>query len=90
MITDTLYRKYNIRQDVIETLERYVVHRIPTGGFLHAVLTNNLMEAMHRADPENKAALAEICEFVYWELPSICWGSKKIVDDWLYNKPKEN
>ena len=33
-----------------EALDRYVNDRIPTGGFLHAVLTDRLFDAVGRAD----------------------------------------
>ena len=41
-----------IKQSTMDSLRRYAQHHIPTGGFLQAVLENNLMQACGRADEE--------------------------------------
>ena len=71
-----------------EALDRYVNDRIPTGGFLHAVLTDRLFDAVGRADKENLAALRDIVTYIYNELPSDCWGSEAKVHNWLYSDSK--
>ena len=76
-------------QEIIETLERYVNDRCPTGGFLHAVLSNNLTEACAKADMRNQSRLAEIVVYIYNNLPIICWGSPEKVDKWLAGKENE-
>jgi predicted nucleotidyltransferase len=80
---------YNIRPDIKETLDRYASQGIPTGDFLAAVLSNNLMEAMGRADSFNQATLPEICSYIYNELPSPCHGSPEKVNAWLELKRQE-
>jgi hypothetical protein len=50
------------------------------------VLTNDLFGAVGQADRENRAALADICEYIYNELPSPCWGSRDIVWKWVENR----
>jgi hypothetical protein len=72
-----------IRVDVIESLQRYVEQRIPTGGFLQAVLENNLQEAFGLADEDNCAMLFHICAYIYNELPSMSHGSPERVQKWL-------
>ena len=72
-----------VKTDTLDSLDRYVDHRIPTGGFLYAVLTNNLFEAFGRADRENSDTLREICDYIYSELPAGCWGSMEKVAWWL-------
>ncbi len=72
-----------IPQSTLESLERYVNDRIPTGGFLYAVLTNDLFEAVGRADEFNRAALFEICNYIYNMIPSDCWGNSEKVKNWL-------
>ena len=67
-----------------ESLDRYATQRIPPGGFLYAVLTNDLFEAIGRADDNNRFALHSICSYIYNHMPSSCWGSKEIVNEWLY------
>ena len=68
---------------IIETLKSYVEDRCPTGGFLHAVLSNDLTEACARADMRNQARLPEIVTYIYNNLPMICWGSPEKVEKWL-------
>ena len=63
-------------------LNRYVNNHIPPGGFLTAVLTNNLFDAIAHADKENILALKEICQYVYNEIPGACWGSKEKMHKW--------
>ena len=70
-------------QDIIETLDRYINNKIPTGGFLHAVLSNDLMAACAKADYINKNRLIEISSYIYNNLPMDSWGSPEIVDKWL-------
>jgi len=65
------------------SLERYIKYGIPPGGFLTAVLSNDLFGAVGRADQENLVALHEIVEFIYRELPGGAWGSSQHVSDWL-------
>jgi hypothetical protein len=70
-----------------EAIQRYVADHIPPGDFLRAVLTNDLMGAMERADDNNREALFEICSFIYSEVPSLCWGSEERVRLWLSDRP---
>ena len=81
MLDDTSYAA--IKPETIASLRRYADHGIPTGNFLRAVLANDLMEAMGRADAENRAAIWHICGYVYNEIPSPCHGSYEIVDAWI-------
>lgn len=75
-----------VPQHTLEALDMYVKERIPTGDFLYAVLTNNLMEAFGRADELNREALYDICVYVYNEIPGICHGSPEKVESWLNGK----
>jgi len=65
------------------TIDNYVAHRLPPGGFVNAVLANNLSDAVGRADDGNRAALADIVSYCHWEIPGDCWGSTAAVDAWL-------
>ncbi len=75
-----------IPEHTLGALDRYVNDRLLPGGFLVAVLSNDLFGAVGRADSENLAALADICRYVYNELPSSCWGSKDKIWAWVENK----
>lgn len=72
-----------IDENIRESLNRYIKHRIHAGGFLTAVLENNLMEAMGRADSVNRANLHEICKYIYNNLPRESWGSREKVQNYL-------
>lgn len=59
-----------------ESLDRYARYGIPTGDFLKAVLSNDLMEACGRADVDNAELLPVIVSYIYNALPGTCWGSR--------------
>ena len=69
--------------DIVESLQRYVDHGVPTGSFLQAVLENDLKESFARADDDNRDALFEIVNHCYNEIPGNCWGSPEKVEAWL-------
>ena len=68
---------------ILEGLREYGLHHVPAGGFLHAVLCNNLHEAVCRADVDSLAAIRQIVLYVYNVMPSPCWGSQEKVQAWL-------
>ena len=78
-----------IPTNVKESLQRYAKQRIPTGDFLRAVLENDLMEAVGRADDFNRYRLFDICSYVYNEMPMSCHGSKEDVKNWLAERKAE-
>jgi hypothetical protein len=63
-------------------LRRYVEQRLTPGGFLIAVLTNDLMGAISQADSDNIRVLRDICTFVYNHIPSDAWGNGDKVYAW--------
>jgi hypothetical protein len=76
MIRPLDFRDYeSIPEHTQGALRRYVENGLEPGGFLTAVLCNDLMGAIGRADWRNAAALKEIAQFVYNEIPGNCWGS---------------
>ena len=77
--------KYGIPKQLHGALVRYVAHRIPPGHFLTALLSNDLLETINRADDLNVALIKPWLMVLYncEEIPSVCWGSKERVDDWL-------
>jgi hypothetical protein len=78
-----------IKQSVIAEFRRYVDQHCPSGDFLHAVLSNDLTEAVQRADDDNLAVLPEIVRYCCNEIPGLCWGSPELVRAWLAVRPKE-
>jgi hypothetical protein len=77
-----------MKRSTHEGLERYVRYRIPTGSFLRAVLSNDLMGAMGKADEENREDIFEICQYIHNHLPIACHGSPKAVKEWLQGRYK--
>jgi len=72
-----------IPANTLRALDLYVNEGIRPGGFLYAVLTNDLFGAIGKADTANGAAIRDICLYIYNELPGDCWGSRDIVNKWL-------
>lgn len=60
----------------------YVEEGISPGSFLKAVLANDFMGAVGRADSSNGELLREWAMFVYNYLPTDCWGSYERVNNW--------
>ena len=75
-----------IKQSTIEQIDNYVKEGIPPGGFVRAVLENDLMGSCSRADEENAAALHDICSCIYNKVPTACYGSPEKVREWLNSK----
>jgi hypothetical protein len=75
---------YNLPASTEQALRMYVDEGYRPGGFLCAVLNNNLFRAVSQADTENRAALADIVKFIYNRCPQRCHGdtydSDKYVD----------
>lgn len=69
--------------DVEQSLDRYVENYCPTGGFLRAVLENDLVGAFGKADIQNTNALKAIVTYVYNNIPADSWGSPEKVKKWL-------
>lgn len=68
----------------------YVLEQCEPGGFMTAVLENDLKGAVARADHINKRALTQIVEYCMWTLPSNCWGSPEKVSAWLRPEPEQS
>jgi len=68
-----------------ESARRYVEDGADVGGFLTALLSNNLLETYGKADSANIKAIPAWLAFLYWEAPSTCWGSVAKVKGWQKN-----
>lgn len=78
-----------LKQKHYDSISLYVRKGVNPGHFLAAVLANNLMEAMGRADDESVGDLKAITMFIYNDVPSMCIGSKEEVNAWLNGKHRE-
>lgn len=76
-------------QDALESIDRYVKHGIPPGGFLTCVLSNDLMGAVGSADEHSLANLTRICRHVYHTIPAIAHGSSERMAAWMAARARE-
>lgn len=72
-----------VPERTLETLTTYAQDGVPAGGFINAILINDLKGAIGRADKDNLKAIKQIVKFVCNQLPSICHGSPEKVKAWL-------
>lgn len=75
--------RYECPDDIKEALWRYTEQRLRPGGFLSAVLANDLAAAAGRADPYNYPRLHGICLYVIGFIPAELRGSYEAVDNWV-------
>lgn len=74
---------YQIPDSLHGGLVRYLVDGIRPGSFLCAVLENDLLEAVTRANPpENFEALPALVRFLFNEAPATSYGSAEKVAIW--------
>lgn len=72
-------RDCGVPANLLPGLERYVLEAIETGGFLRAVLENDLAGAILRGDPESIAAIPAILTWLTLHAPLAIWGSREKV-----------
>jgi len=77
------YSKLPIRLQ--EPMKLYAEDRIRPGGFLTALLSNDLLSTFRQADKNNEPEIINIIFWVFWELPVGSWGSREKVEEWLGN-----
>ena len=61
----------------------YITKGMPPGGFLMAILENDLREAVYVADDNNGQIIPDYVRFLYNNAPSACWGNTERVMNWL-------
>jgi hypothetical protein len=64
-------------------IRSYVLDHLPVGGFLTAVIQNDLSAAASAADVENEIALGRWAKLLYNYAPSACHGSRNRMEAWL-------
>jgi len=62
---------------------KYLEHRIAPGSFLSAVIKNDLVGAISRADDQNRNAIRYWAGLLYNEFPQDAWGSEEKFQKWL-------
>lgn len=64
-------------------MRRYIERGIEAGSFMTAVLSNDLMGALGKADDVNRHQLFAYASFLYNEAPRACHGSPEAVAAWI-------
>jgi len=77
---------WEVPKYILDIINRYVEDDVPPGGFLTAVLSNDLVGAFTWADSDCKSALPDIVRYLNNEIPAESWGSKDKVEAWLNRK----
>lgn len=75
-------KEYDIPAHMHEGMLAYILEGRPPGGFLYAVLTNDLYEATRKADMMNRNCLAHYVDFIVDHAPMECWGSSEKIEQW--------
>ncbi len=60
----------------------WLVYGVQPGGFLSAVLANDLVEAFARADDINQRSMLKWAQYLYNEAPVGSWGSVETCERW--------
>jgi hypothetical protein len=71
------------------SIKAYIEVGQPVGDFLTALLSNDLMKAVSRADDNNQRNLVAWCKWLYNEAPALCFGSPEKVKLWLSHRGLE-
>lgn len=79
-------QEFYIPDHMQDSINRYIKDHTPVGSFLQAVIENNLMEAVARADDENLRNLPAFVSFFYNLAPTDCWKSPENYKNWIANK----
>lgn len=68
---------------MVQGAKNYIEDGIPPGGFLTAVLENDLVGSFATADGVNQEAMFTWAEFLHNEAPIAAWGSREAVLRWI-------
>jgi hypothetical protein len=74
---------YKMTEQSQESLYNYFVYGLEPGGFMTAVLSNDLYGASARADFENTKIMAQYAQWLVNRAPYGSYGSAEMVRGWL-------
>lgn len=78
-----------IPERIMLNLKYYIEGKEIPGGFLCAVLSNDLFKAVTKADDEMLPLIPLLVHYIHWECPSGCHGSVQQVEEWTKEKRKK-
>lgn len=68
---------------VLDSIDNFVKFGKRPGGFVYAVLSNDLAATITSCDKDNFGNLKDIVLHVCNDIPYNCWGSKNVVEAWV-------
>ncbi len=75
--------------DLTRSVDLYILRGVPVGSFLEAVISNDLREAMGRADEGSRANLFGLVRYLHNDCPGGCWGSPERYSEWMAMDPDD-
>jgi hypothetical protein len=72
----------DVPEHILGSLDRYAKTGGNLGGFLEAVISNDLFRAVGLADPDSMRALKKIVTYISCQLPLGCHGGDRQVKAW--------
>lgn len=75
-------------QEAYLKIDAYKSSNLAPGGFLKAILRNDLIGAVLKADEDSKKIIVDITQYCWDNLPHNIWGNNENVENHLYNKSK--
>lgn len=76
------YDYYSIPEHLADELDQWLCHGIVPGGFLRAVLSNNLIDSIVRADLRSREALPRLVQFLLDQAPEGSFGRPSVLEDY--------
>lgn len=64
-------------------LTEYILQGRPIGGFLQALLSNDLTTTVKHADDLNAPRFRDYIAFLEAVAPATCWGTPEAVREWM-------
>lgn len=83
------FREFYVPDRMVSGIENWVLYGIKPGGFLTAILENDLRAACEYADEENLKNIPAFISYLYNAAPASCWGSIANVKAWRESKAAE-
>ncbi len=77
------FLQFHISDHMLAGIRGYIEHGHRVGGFLSAVIDNDLCQAVGRADDDNIANLPAFVDYFYNYANSECWGSREKRLAWI-------
>lgn len=85
----TMKAETDLPPGIEEALQRYIDHALNPGGFLSAILRNNLSLAVFTASRDMRGRIGDIVFWLWENAPHACWGSEESIERWTEQNREE-